>query len=619
MYGKYFLLTDTEKVPWVETVTTYDINDASGTKYSTASTEYFYQGLNHKLLTQVKSTSSDGNVRRSYLKYPLDYTNITTNAENAVTSLSYMSSHFRYGAPVETITTLQRVGGAERVTDASMVKFDVFGAINPLPESVWTLNTKSAIRIDSFKNSSVMMKEGMYKLDFDTRYEKKTSFTSYTSAGQLSGSRDETSRQTSATFYGSTNLLPVVQLTNATRAEVAFSDFESATGAEFSKSAEYYGAGRSVNNAFYPGAKLSKTLTKGATTNYILSFWIKSNATVDFTVTLKNAAGSSTYSTVPISVASTGGTEFKYVQKNVPMSAVPAASSFMVELQAASLPATPAAGSSPGLLPVIDDVFFFPEQSQATSFVYQLPYGVSTITSGTGDATHTVYDNLGRTKYVMDRDRNIIRRNTYNYASDENPLVAEFRVPSTVIVNENNTFIGTDNPCVSDETYWWDWGSGFVQGTSTIDHTFTTTGSVNVKLKVSSLQYGDLIFTARVAVQPKPVVFTACAKGVMVFDGASSTITSSYTCPEITATPPTWGTIFKVTSSIGGCTDGCSYKWVMHTEGNIEAVIVGYGPQYTFQKVTSATRTFDLTCVMTAEDGTMVKTTPIQVTVTQPN
>jgi hypothetical protein len=65
-------------------------------------------------------------------------------------------------------------------------------------------------------------------------------------------------------------------------------------------------------------------------------------------------------------------------------------------------------------LDLIDDISFYPDHSTLTTFTYDMPYGAATAT--TRDKTsYTVYDNLGRVKYVMDRDKSIVRKNSYYF------------------------------------------------------------------------------------------------------------------------------------------------------------------------------------------------------------
>jgi hypothetical protein len=615
LYGKYFLLTDTEKVPWVETVTMYDASDPTGTKYTSESTEYIYGSANHKLLTQVKHTTGDGNIRSTILKYPKDYPVITGNAESAVLMLSYMRNNFMHGSPVETITTLKKGSDPERVTGASLIKFDLFGQTNPLPESIWTLSTQATIRMDSFKTSSVELQNGSYKLIIDPRYEKKTSLLGYTALGQMTSSKDMASRKFSGTFYGEATSLPVVQVNNATGSSVAFADFENTTGLEFSSGTPYYGTGRSGTNAFYPDVMLTKTITRAAVDNYVLSFWIRSNATVNFTINLKHTSGLPTYLSLLLSIAATGNAEFKYVQKIIPVGAVPAGN-FVIELQAGSLAVPPTGGSSSGLLPVIDDVFFFPENASMTSFAYQIPYGVSTITSGTGESTHTVYDNLGREKYVMDRDRNIIKKNTYNLLTP-NPLTADFSVPSSIIIDDSVTFQARVIPCLDNVTYSWNLGSGFVIGTPTLEHVFSQAGTATLTLKVSHPEHGEKTFTRTFLVQPIPLTISICAKGVMEYNSSTATIISSYTCPQISATPPNGtGVIFKVTS-VTGCSGDCSYTWKMRVEGTSSwFTVASQSNQYTYPKVQPNTTTFYVMCEVRSESGGVAVSSPMSVVVT---
>jgi hypothetical protein len=614
-YGKYFLLTDTDKVPKTEKITTYNINDASNTKFVVESTRYVYDSTSHKMLVQVKHTASDGTVRSTRFKYPKDYANVTTNAEDAVLMLSHMQTNFKHGAPVETITTLQRPGGAERVTGATLIKFKTFISSHPLPESIWSLRTGSTINIDSFKISSVQLLEGVNKLDMDTRYVMQSSFSAYTYNGQNITAKDETSRISASTFYSASTMLPVVQLKNASASQVAFSDFENTTGIDFTSATPYFGAGRTGVNAFYPGVALQKTVTRAPVDEYVLSFWIKSNATVDFSVVVKHTSGAPVYSTTPISVPASGGTNFKYVQKVIPVTSVPSGD-FIVTLQAPFLTVPPAGGSAPGLLPVIDDVFFYPINASMASMDYAIPFGISTVTTATGEASHTVYDKLGRPKYLKDRDLNIVKRTSYNFHTDPDLLIADFAVPLEVIIGQRALFEAGRNSCLSDVTYAWNFGGGFVQGSDTTSFISNTPGWVTVTLKVTHPIHGERILAKTFEVKLPPVTVEICAKGVMEYNATSASVTQAYSCTQITATPPTFGTIFRVSTSTGCEYGGCTFTWKLKELGGFSWATVGTGLQYTVQKVVPATKSFLVMCEIDSPRG-IVTSTPLQVTITE--
>jgi hypothetical protein len=614
-YGKYFLLTDADRVVEKEIVKTFDVNDVTNTKFSVDTTRYTYSS-SHKMLSQVKHTAPDGSIRSTRFKYPKDYANVISGTrEKAVYCLSYMQNNFRHGAPVETISTLKMPGGSEVITGASLIRFDTlaFSAFNPVPESIWSLELATPPVYSSFVQSSIQLVNGTYKLVFDTTaYVKKTSFSTYTAKGQLISSRDIAARRNSSTFYSAATTLPVVQLANASANEVGFSDFDNVTGLEFTSSTSYYGTGRTGANGFYPGVLLQKTLTKGSADQYVLSFWIKSSATVDFIVTLKHTSGSPEYfSTPPISVTSSGGSGFKYVQQVLPVTNVPAGQ-FIITIQATGLPASPPGGSAPGLLPVIDDVFFFPDNATMASMDYAIPFGVSTITTGTGEANHSVHDNLGRVRYVKDRDLNIVKKVSYNFHTDSDPLHAEFDVYEQIIVGRRAHFTARRNSCLSDISYYWDFGNGFVQGADTVSYLTYSMDMLNVTLRTVHPLHGQRERSIQFPVDPQPLTVEICAKGVMEYTGSS--VVSSYSCSQITANPPDAGIIFRA-AFVTGCSSGCTYKWYKKETGSLSWSHIGTGIQFTHSKIVPGMKSFLMRCEATSEEGAVATSSPMSVTI----
>jgi hypothetical protein len=600
LYSKYFLLTDVDKVLQQETLTTNDENDATNTKSLTESTNYIYGSSYHKLLTEVNRTASDGTIYGTRVRYPKDYSNVSANAENAVLMLSNLQNNFRHGIAIEQITTKQKLGDYVRVTGGSVVKFDPFDWSKPLLASEWKLATSKPVRLDSFKISSVVLQSPTYKFDMDTRYEKVSAYTGYASLFAPISMIGQ-NRVTTGVSYGYNNTLPVIQFSNVDSDQFAFSDFETSTINNWQYASSYLGAGRTGANSFYPGVKLSKVITKASgTANYLLSFYLKSNADVTFTVTLKNTTGTITYDTKNFVVTNTGGVDFNYVQQLVPLTLVPS-SPFMVEVQAAALVTPPAGGSSAGLLPVIDDVAFFPDNASITTYTHTIPYGYASASNVLGQSTHTAYDNIGRVRYKMDKDKNIVQKNTYKYANDGIQLVADFPVSETLFVGEQNTYTAIGNSCLSGITYTWSFANGAPLTGISQPFTFNTVGTSSITLTATHAIYGTKTVSKFVVVSFRPISVAVCAKGVQEFSSSNNLILSSYACASIATVPPPYGTIFKVTSA--NCTGACTYQWKIRNIGTTSWINVGTGTdQYLYQKVVSITKSFEVMCDVS--DGT---------------
>lgn len=606
-YGRYFLLTDALKVPKKETVTEYDITDNTGNTYITESTEYFYSSANHKLLTQIKQTVSDGNIYTTRLKYPKDYTLAGNGAADAV-AIGTLQSSWRHGIVVEQIQTLKKASDSTRVISGTVNKFDPMGMGRPMRRSTWQLKTNPTIRIDSFYNSAVVTAGSQKYFKIDSRYERVDSVLSYTTLGDVKARYNPISRQTAVTGYGYSSTLPIVQLASTSDGTAAFSDFETTTGFEFSSgTVPYFGTGRSGVKAFYAGVQLYKVLTKPSASNYILAFWIKSNASVTFNLDLKTSSGTALSPVVThnFTIPSTGS-EFKYFQRIIPIPGhVP--SSFRVELKS-TLTSSPSGTNGPGnitpsLLPVIDDVFFYPDNASMSAVAYTIPFGPSVASSGTGEAAWYDYDLLGRPTIAYDRNKDIVKRTAYNYTA-ESPLVADF-TPQTVYMNAPTTFNATTSDCVTDATYEWDWGSGYVSGTAAQSYTFTTAGTFAVKLRVTSATWGIKTVTKNVTVTNDPITVNVCVNGgVDFFNG----VVQAYgNCGTSNPNNP----IFSILNTpLSGET--FSYVWKRRDYGYSTWTIVGTGNTYT-STVNNTTAMFEVMCELTTSYGRSGQSRPFLI------
>ncbi len=609
-YGRYYLLTDAINVPAKEVTIRFDLTDTTGNTRQKDSVEYLYESTAHKLLTQVKRYTADGNLYTTRIKYPKDYTTNASGAADAV-AIHTMKSNNRHSMPIETIQTFKKAGNdSVWVIGGSVVKLDPFGGSRIMVRSVWSLKASPPVYYSSFNQSAVVNSSG-YKFKIDPRYERTDSILSYTSFGTVKASYSPVSRKTAVTGYGYTSSIPVVQLMNVrlngiNDIQAGFSDFETTTGYEFTADTSYYGTGRTGLKAFYPKKILKKVVTRAPdVSTYILGFWVKSNTTFTLKVTLRPAAGGAAYSTVNVSVPNTSS-EYQYIQQAIPLTGVPAApATFRVDLQASSLSAPPAnnppiGGTSASLLNVIDDVFFYPENADMVATTYQLPYGATSVTSGTGATTYTEYDPLGRPRIVYDKDRNIVKRNVYQYIA-QSPLTADFSI-SGVTLGETTTFTAATNDCVTDATYEWDIGAGFTSGTAVKTHTFDTLGIHTVKLRVTSAAYGTQTTTKSFTSVTSPFTINICAKGAIYFSGGVPDLFGL--CQEITADPPGNGVIFRV-STLASVS---AYQWQTRDLGSATWVNIGSpGPnadQHLFKVQPDITySSYEVRCRVTTNSG----------------
>ncbi|HYG17824.1 MAG TPA: PKD domain-containing protein, partial [Ohtaekwangia sp.] len=514
-FGKYFYLTDVTKVLGSETTTIYD--SANAAKKLVTSTEYFYEGTGHKLLTRIKTTNSEGTIYTSQMRYPLDYGTLPANIDKPLEMIKKLQTSFRNGTVIEQKTTAQRTGQPEKVTGASLIKLNDFGTDKALLQYTLTLNIANGIT--DFVVSDKLLQAGTYVLNHDGRYEVTNTILAYDDFQKPLSSVGRGKIPVSM-HWGHEKTLPVVTAKNATHNQFAYSNFETdpadptqASGYEFEVDQVVTGPGRTGQNASHPVVKLSRTIEKAASPDYILSFWLKKqSAGVDFKVEIKNTALTTTYYTTTFT-ATPAGSNFEYIERIIPASSFP--STFVVEVQG-QFPGGTNPVSSPALLPLIDDVAFYPGNAEITTMSYTIPFGVAAVTDTRGVSGFTEYDKLGRVTRRRDHDNNIINRQSYAFAA----IPAVFKPifswsPSPAIVNSPVTFEARSLGCFeTPPTYAWSIDGNAFTGQTTA-YTFTATGDYAITLTATHPDFPEPVSverTIKITDPPiPPLVATICA------------------------------------------------------------------------------------------------------------
>lgn len=610
LFSKYFLLTDVLKVISSETVTTYDASSTTINNSTTA--EYFYEGTAHKLLTRSKHRLADGTIIMKRMKYPLDYGTIPSGSDKASTMIARLQSDVfntveisRNGDPIEVITTQTKPGETEKVIFGAVVKFNDFDKGKPLAEHEYAFNATTPVDYSpTFVKSYVNATTKIFTID--PNYELVGSVSSYWNFDkpQSSVGQDKAVR---TTLWGFNSTIPVVSAKNVSSGQFAFSDFETSTGSEFTQDGTSVGTGRWRGSGLLAWVKLSKQLTK-ANNKYILSFWFKKIASESqsFTITTKSVTGANvitqTFTLNP------GSSDYEYVEKIV--SVDPALSTFVVEIKGDD-PGDGSQGypqSSPSLLPLIDDVAFYPVDANLASRTFTIPFGVNSSTSR--DRTGFVeFDKLGRTKYTFDRFKNITGKNMFSFPSDlPRTLVAAISTPvpadigSASIYDGPHTFSAQEN-CIDGITYEWDFGNGYIVGQKDQVHTFTTPGLKYVSLRVTHPVYGTSSVTETYNVTIKDCTVSTCAKGVKEYSTCTSTTVSTYTCANIATAPQTLGTVFRVLG-IDVNETITAYQWKIRNTGTSTWANAATTQEYSGMKITpGATPSYEVMCEITTNTG----------------
>ncbi|MFD0998712.1 PKD domain-containing protein [Ohtaekwangia kribbensis] len=619
MFGKYYYLTDVTKAVQIEAVTTIDAVNSSSS--IATQKEYTYGSTYHKLLTQVKSTNSDGSISYTRMKYPLDFGTLPANVDKALEMITRLQTTFRNGVVIEQVNTLVKPGDTEKTMGASLVRYNDFGTTQALPENWSTLRLTAGIT--NFVAADKVLQGATYVLQPDTRYEVVKTVSAYDSYG-LPLSVIGIDKIPVSTHWGQNKTAPFLSIRNALHGQVAYSNFETnpisplqRTGYEFSLSSSIYGAGRTGINAVHPIVKLTRTVEKASVSNYRLSFWLKKkDVAVSYRLVVKNTALTTTYYDQTFTVTPTGN-KFEYFEKLIPVTSFP--SSFVVELQGQFTGITPV--SAPDLLPVMDDVAFYPETADILMYSYDVPFGVNAVTDSRGISSFTKYDDIGRVKYVLDQDYSILKKNTYQFSSVAAPtLKANISIQSPYYDYTALAFTATGNECLDgDATYEWNFGGGVILYGKMVNYTYTTTGSKTVTLTVTHPAFGSAVTdTETFTVTLKPLDATLCAKGIREFDTCPSpgNVVYTFTCAGITETPADYATIFSAGGyTLPGGETIQSYQWKKKFVSESSWSNAVTTATYTATKINEYTSNLQVQCELTTSSGRKIYSDIMTITV----
>ena len=608
LYGYYRLLANVNKVVAAETVSTYDENNAA--KHITSGTSYIYGSAYHKLVSRVNSTSPDGTVYGTSYKYTLDYPT-TAPADVQMQMIQQLKNANRNATVIEQVNTIQLPGGTEKTTGATLVKYDPYTYSKPLIK--YQMAFRPSAPVSDFTASGVSNNA----FTQDIRYELVGTINEY-NARDIALSSTGEDRITTATLWGYSSRVPVARVNNAQVSQVAFSDFETTTGAEFTVANGYYGSGRTGTNGIHPYATLTRTIAKPSTANYyLLTFWLKNTASTSVTlqVRLKNTSGTvlstNNYTYTP------GGSDYQYFTQRVNIAAMP--STFVIEVQGQSL-AQPA-GSSSSLLPVVDDIGFYPDYASISSVTYDMPFGVSAATDPSGMTAYTTYDGLGRPKWKLDQNHNIRQRYTYSMPGQVLPTLVANIIDKTNDYYRNNSiqFIADNNACVNGEMFSWDFGDGngfTTPSTSNISpsHLYSQVGNYSVTVLVTHPDFSSVSHTLNFTIGLAPLQTTICGSGVQNF--VNGVVTSSFNCFTNTM-GPNW-VAFKVntvTNSYGYAIT--NYQWKKRIVGTTTWTNTGSNADtLPFQKIDIASQSYDIMCTITDSQGRTANSDILTVTIT---
>lgn len=488
-YTKYNVLTALDNLVTQVQNVEYDAPSATATRLST--TNNYYEGANHKLMTSQMLTNADGSIFRNYIKYVKDYpaTSATTDITNtAIYNLQLQNANL----PVESYAKAEH-NGVNKTISATLIKFRPFTATG-LP-AMYVPSQKLSFVSNNGVSDFAVSAISSNTFTNDSRYDIIENDVIYDATGRLL-TKDNGRKKVSTVLTDYRSSLPVAIINNARADEIAFNDFETEgvyypgfttllnkLDASNSRTGKYSMAITSADS-------FSCTLAKNnSAENTIFSVWIKSASAGNLTFTLANSTV--TVYTYAMPYANTAGA-WKYYEIKVPMANV--AASFTAKYQSSTAIS-------------VDDILFYPDNAVVNTIGYNPDNYLKTAETNTnGVAKYYVYDSNRRLRHTLDQDKNIVLKTAYIKDGDASSFTAGF---SAGVATAGAAATFSANSTNSDgAVYTWNFGDGtaIVTGTSpTTTHTFTTAGSYTVSLSKSSPFFPSVSSSISLPVNPPAV------------------------------------------------------------------------------------------------------------------
>jgi YD repeat-containing protein len=179
-------------------------------------------------------------------------------------------------------------------------------------------------------------------------------------------------------------------------------------------------------------------------------------------------------------------------------------------------------------------------------YTYNSITGTTRITDENGRNTNYEYDNdFGRLLRVRDHDNNILTRYRYHIKDEPETLKNYQIIHSCTMTNNPITFSCYENTEYGTTYYQWEFGDGSnAITTGDVNHTYSTRGTYQVKLRKENAEYYSLNTSATITVYNAITGFTGMITGPSTYD----------VCSNVPPTEPTW-----LVATVAG--DALSYAW----------------------------------------------------------
>ncbi|MCR9252379.1 MAG: choice-of-anchor D domain-containing protein [bacterium] len=471
----------------------YNLDRKITTEYATGgnivTTEY-YEYNRKNFISEKRFTNSRGQVVKSTVKYPSDYYFGGPPFGPNTYGIAGLIVKNMWSVPIEKVTYVDN--------KAINGELNLFSGYIPTTRHSKTLKLTTNQPLTNFQES-VVTYSGLFRLNYDSRYEVVQSFDQYDANGNLitSSTKDNISI---GYKWGYNDEIPIAKASNATGNEFAYDSFESGSGATNDANAK---TGKRVKNLNGSKFRLKATPTK--TRNYVMTYYHKSSIGGAWSLKRKavnNYTGAWVYTN-----ESTG---------------------------------------------YVDEVRLHPVDAQVSTYTYDPLVGMTSQSDQSSITTYYEYDNLHRVNMIRDDQKNITKKYAYNYdqnyarrsgttrTADFSQTVLDFgevligssRSRSFVIKNNGNSSLSVqDIEMPVDYTVNWSGGSIGAGASRTVTVTFrpTKAGANNRSATVASNKTHGMSTVSFTATALVPTRILRLSPSSMNFGTIDNTTTKSLT------------------------------------------------------------------------------------------
>jgi RHS repeat-associated protein len=395
------------------------LEDSTITDGVSSVTSYQYEDAAHAFMMNKKTeTNSDGSIRRTMMKYPLDYVNNTESSGTNIKAIDSMrTSRHMYNEVMEKYTTEQKPDSSEEVISGELTEYSIFNSSQILPWERYEFDSPSKILLADY---TVSMDTGRF-FTKDSHYALKESYDSYDDYGNLLQNTDANSNHTSYE-YGYDNSAQTVEAKNAASSEINYNSFEDSTiggwkasvsGAGGISTDPYtgkfsYDENGSQYSYIYKTVYASDINTSG---KYVISGWVKtSSANQPILEWSVRYGGSHAY---PNPVQSPGGTnDWQFLEDTLTLSRYSGIDSIYI--------IATNGGTSSHADSKWDDFRFYPAGAQMTTTTYDpASLQISSEEGANSNPTYYTYDGFQRLNSVYNGEDSLLSKNLYYLAGDD--------------------------------------------------------------------------------------------------------------------------------------------------------------------------------------------------------